>query len=209
LSSAPIAAHAQVRYLALGDSFTIGTGSSPAEAFPAKLTEAWDDTCAVALTNVAKNGYTSEDLVEKELPALESVKPSFVTIAIGANDIVQHVPEDRYRENLEKIFAAVRGAGVAPDHTIALPQPDWSVSPAARSFGVPSEIRARIERYNELLAQAAKSGGARYVDLYPLMRDLADQHELAPDQLHPSAEAHRQWAVSLEKALESCTSFAR
>src|SRR5687767_6022996 len=41
------------RYLALGDSFTIGTGSSPSEAFPSRLVARWRGRgCLAELKNV-------------------------------------------------------------------------------------------------------------------------------------------------------------
>jgi len=195
-----------VRYLALGDSFTIGTGSSPSEAFPARLAEAWSQ-CKVDLTNLAKNGFTSGDVLRVEVPRAGDIAPTFVTVAAGANDIVQRVPEGRYRDHLKSIFRALRDANVAPDHTVALPQPDWSLSPAAKDFGEPATIAARIERYNAILAEEATSAGARYVDIFPLMRELAQRGMIAGDGLHPSAKAHAAWAQALAAQLGSCGAF--
>src|SRR5689334_6941769 len=64
---------APARYLAVGDSFTIGTGASPERSFPARLVARWKDKCAVVLENVAVNGYTTDDVIAEELPAFTRV----------------------------------------------------------------------------------------------------------------------------------------
>src|SRR5436190_2531070 len=74
------------RFLALGDSFTIGTGTSPDRSFPAVLVGIWRDGGArVELANPAVNGYTTDDLIADELPLVASFRPDLVTLLIGAN----------------------------------------------------------------------------------------------------------------------------
>ena len=189
-------------YLALGDSFTIGTGSRPDEAFPAVLVRLWAaEGRAVSLTNPAVNGYTTDDLIATELPLAGTIRPSLVTLLIGANDLVRGVPEDRYRARLVSIFRGLADAGVPASAVYALPQPDWSASPTARAFGKPDELRARIERFNAIIKEEAERGGGTYLDIFPLMRDQARNGMVAPDGLHPSREAHAQWAAALKPLL--------
>ena len=189
---------ASQRYLALGDSFTIGTGVGPERSFPALLVGLWRERgLEVALTNPAVNGYTTDALIERELPLARTVRPTIVTIAIGANDIVRGSDESRYRTQLRRIFSELVAAGVAPRAIHALPQPDWSLSPAAAGFGDPAALRATIDRFNSTLREEAERAGARYIDLGPLMRRQADAGMLAPDRLHPSAAALAEWAAQL------------
>lgn len=192
------------RYLALGDSFTIGTGSTPEQAFPARMVARWGAAgCAVTLRNVAVNGYTTQRIIDRELGALDEVAPTFVTVAAGANDIVQGVPMETYRANLRAIFAALAAHGVTGARVVTLPQPDWSLSPAAEGFGERTEIARQIETYNDALREESQRVGARYVDLFPLMRQQAQQGLIAPDGLHPAAAAHDAWAAALVTALAS------
>jgi len=189
-------------YLALGDSFTIGTGSRPDEAFPAVLVRLWAaEGKAVSLTNPAVNGYTTDDLIATELALAGTIRPSLVTLLIGANDLVRGVPEDRYRAQLVRIFRGLADAGVPASAVYALPQPDWSASPTASAFGKPDELRARIERFNAIIKEEAERGGGTYLDIFPLMRDQARNGMVAPDGLHPSREAHAQWAAALKPLL--------
>jgi lysophospholipase L1-like esterase len=183
------------RFVALGDSFTIGTGSAPEQAFPARLVSR---APCLRLENPARNGFTSQDLIDRELGALGRA-PHLVTVAVGANDIVQGVSEAEYRQNLRVIFARVRESGASI--VIALPQPDWSQSPAARAFGDRTSIARLIEQRNAALREEAERAGARFVDLFPLMRAQASRQELAGDGLHPSAGAHDAWAAELARQL--------
>ena len=190
------------RYLALGDSFTIGTGVGPERSFPALLVERWRARgIDVELTNPAVNGYTTDDLIERELPLAATVQPTLVTLLIGANDLVGRSDAARYGAQLRRILDGLVSAGVAPAAIHGLPQPDWSLAPAASRFGDPEDVRLRIEAFNATMRGEVERAGGRYLDLFSEMRRQAEAGMLAPDGLHPSAEAHAQWAEWLERRL--------
>lgn len=189
-----------VRYLALGDSFTIGTGGPPDLAFPSQFKRfAMKRGVDLRLENVAVNGYSTLQLIDEELEALTRFKPELVTLAIGANDIVRHDDEAEYRKNLKRIFKAINDA--KPRKVLVLPQPDWSQSPVSEGFGDRAAIRARIEKYNAILAEEAKTAGAQYVDLFPQFVEQAKAGLIAPDGLHPSSKAYTAWANALLPSL--------
>ncbi|WP_437519981.1 SGNH/GDSL hydrolase family protein [Sorangium sp. So ce726] len=200
---APTRGLQEIRYLALGDSFTAGTGNQPADAFPSRLAELWRaQGRRVTLKNVAVNGYTTEDVQEREIPEVAPFRPTLVTLAAGANDYVRRWSADAYRSRVRVLLRSIIDAGVAPDRIVALPQPDWSLSPAAASFGDPRQIGADIVAFNTILRDEARAAGARYVDLYPLMHRQAEAQMLASDGLHPSARAHAEWAAALYEQVE-------
>ena len=53
------------------------------------------------MANLGVNGFTSRDVIEVELPQLAALRPDFVTLLIGVNDVVQGVPEATYRQNVD------------------------------------------------------------------------------------------------------------
>jgi len=185
------------RFLALGDSFTIGTGTTPDRSFPAVLTRLWTERgLRVVLDNPAVNGYTTDDLIRDELPHLASFDPTVVTLLIGANDIVRGANADRYRRQLRSIYERIHRE--APHASmIALPQPDWSLSPAGSGYGDGGVIVRAIERFNAIAREEAERAGGSWIDLFPLMREQAEKKMFAPDGLHPSAEAYAAWARAL------------
>ena len=190
------------RYLALGDSFTIGTGVGPERSFPALLVERWRARgIGVELTNPAVNGYTTDDLIEHELPLAAEVRPTLVTLLVGANDIVLRSDELRYAAQVRRILDGLAAAGVAAAAIHGLPQPDWSLAPAASRFGEPDAVRVRIEAFNATMRREVERAGGRYLYLFPEMRRQAEAGMLAADGLHPSAEALAEWAGWLEAHL--------
>lgn len=195
-------ASSPLRFLALGDSFTIGTGGVASESFPARLATRWRTKgCAVVVENVAVNGYTSDDVIELELPSIASFHPTFVSVAVGANDIVRGRSVDAYRQNVRRILAASKASGAR--FVVVLPQPDWSRSPSAVAFGSQPDLAGAIGRFNAVLADEARNAGAEWVDLFPLMQQQAAKGQVAADGLHPSAEAYDEWASELARALSS------
>lgn len=188
-----------MRYLALGDSFTIGTGTTPDRSFPAVLVALWGAAGQDwDLRNPAVNGYTADDLIREELPLVEAYRPDLVTVLIGANDVVAGSREDRYRARLRRIHDRIH-AGAPTAARYALPQPDWSLAPAGATFGDPARIARIIERFNQVAREEAERAGASYVDLFPLMREQLRKGMTAPDGLHPSAEAYAEWAEALRE----------
>lgn len=193
---------ASQRYLALGDSFTIGTGVDAERSFPAELVRRWQARgLDVELTNPAVNGYTTDALIEHELPLARATPPTIVTLLIGANDIVRGSDGSHYRTQLGRILTELVAAGVAPASIYGLPQPDWSASPSAAAFGTPDALRARIVAFNAILREEVERAGGTYVDLFPLMRRQADAGMFAADGVHPSAKALAEWAAALEERL--------
>jgi acyl-CoA thioesterase I len=185
------------RFLALGDSFTIGTGTTPDRSFPAALVRIWTQQGgSVVLANPAVNGFTTDDLVRDELPVIASFRPTLVTLLIGANDIVRGSSEDRYRRQMTAIHKRIRDDGDGA-RVIGLPQPDWSLAPAGSGFGDVAAIARTIERFNRVARDEATRGGASWIDLFPLMREQGRKRMFAPDGLHPSAEAYAEWAREL------------
>jgi lysophospholipase L1-like esterase len=186
-----------LRYVALGDSFTIGTGTTTDRAFPADLAKLWQGSRPLDLANLGVNGYSTQEILDLELPGAKKLHPELVTLAVGANDIVRgRVPED-YRENVRSILEQLHAIGLRGGRIWVIPQPDWSRSPVAAAFGDPATLAERIELYNSILRDEAIRAGSRWVDLFPLMRRQAQQGLVADDGLHPSAAAYAEWAEAL------------
>jgi lysophospholipase L1-like esterase len=185
------------RFLSLGDSFTIGTGTTPDRSFPAVLARTWTQRGrTVVLSNPAVNGYTTDDLIRDELPLVAAFGPTLVTLLIGANDIVRGSTEDRYRQQLRLIHEQL-DEDASDARVIALPQPDWSMSPAGSGFGDIAALARTIERFNEIARDEAERAGALWIDLFRLMREQGRKKMFASDGLHPSAEAYAEWARAL------------
>jgi len=190
-----------LRYVALGDSYTIGTSVSAAESWPSQLVARVHELQLVA--NLGVNGYTSGDLIDDELSALPALEPEFVTLLIGVNDVVQGVPEAAYAANVETILDALLRL-VAINRVVCVATPDYTVTPQGAAFGPPAQQRAGIERVNAILRDACDRRGVRFVpEIFAISQDAAtDRSLVAGDGLHPSGAQYGLWVDAIQLAVE-------
>jgi lysophospholipase L1-like esterase len=193
-----------LRYVALGDSFTIGTSVGEAERWPNQLVGALGMT-APTLTlagNPAVNGYTTRDVIRDELPQLDRLRPEFATLLIGVNDLIQGVSEDEYRSNLGRIFDDLIGRA-GSHHIVAVTTPDYTVTPAGADYGDPEVQSAALRRYNALLTEAALDRGIAVVDIDDVsLRAASDRGLVAGDGLHPSGAQYALWVERIQPVVE-------
>lgn len=189
-----------VRYVALGDSYTIGTSVAEAESWPAQLAARLDGVDLVA--NLGVNGYTSRDLIERELPELAGLEPQLVTVLIGVNDVVQGVPDAEYAANVGLILDGVL-EHVAADAAVCIATPDYTLTPRGSQFGDPMEQSDRIVRVNAILAEACRQRGIAFVpEIFEISHGVTDDASLvAGDGLHPSGAQYRLWTDAIEPAV--------
>jgi lysophospholipase L1-like esterase len=192
---------ATLRYVALGDSYTIGTSIRPSESWPSQLVAQVPQIELVA--NLGVNGYSSDDLIRFELPALEDLRPNFITVQIGANDVVRRVSEVGYSSNVQRILD-VLSARVRVERIVAVATPDYTVTPAGASFGDPSRDSSTIARFNEILGTAAAARGIAFVpEVLAISRVAGDDHSLISDDgLHPSGAQYARWVDAIRPVVE-------
>jgi len=190
------------RYVALGDSYTIGTSVSSAESWPSQLVARLDGRLEL-VANLGINGYSTDDLIAAELPALEDLHPEFVTVQIGVNDVVRGVPQATYASNIELILDALL-EGLAPTRILAVATPDYTLTPMGASFGNPAQQSAEIARFNDVLRAAAQARGIAFVpDIYDISRSVASDPSLvASDGLHPSGAQYALWVDAILAVVE-------
>jgi lysophospholipase L1-like esterase len=187
-----------VRYLSLGDSYTIGTGASDgAHSWPsiiaARLAE--QTRGQVELTNPAINGFTTQDLIEDELPQVRRLKPDLVTILIGVNDLVRERNPADYRASLVRIYDEVKNEKARDGRVFAVSIPNWSVVPAAREYGDPERIRDLTDAFNDIAREEATTRGFGWIDITAAsLSGLGTPGWIASDGLHPGDNQYAAWA---------------
>ena len=185
-----------LRYVALGDSYTIGTALDDAA-------DRWPDRLVTALgrrpptlelvANLAVNGFTSADLIAHELPALDEIGPGFASVLIGVNDVVQGVPAAAYRANVTRILDVLREL-LPANRIVTVATPDYTVTPQGAAYGDPATQAAGILENNGILAALARDRGIAFVDIHDLsLRAGADRTLVASDGLHPSGVQYALW----------------
>jgi acyl-CoA thioesterase I len=189
-----------VRYVALGDSYTIGTSVAEAERWPNQLVARLrdDDIDLELVENLGVNGYTSADLIRDELPRLNELDPEFVSLQIGVNDVVQGVPENAYLDNVATILDELLGR-VRADRIVCVATPDYTITPQGAAFGDPVQQSAAIEHANDRMREACEARGIAHVpEIFELSREAAtDPLLVADDGLHPSGDQYRRWVDAI------------
>ena len=186
-----------MRFLALGDSYTIGEFVSPAERWPVQLA-AWLRREGFALDDpliIATTGWTTDEL----LAAIDRAAPrgpfEMVSLLIGVNNQYRGRDVEEYRVQFAALLArALAFAGGQPQRVLVLSIPDWGVTPFARGRDRTAISRA-IDAFNTVNRAAAEQAGTPYIDIVPVSRQAAlDPTLIAGDGLHPSGKMYTEWA---------------
>lgn len=187
----------RVRYVALGDSYTIGTSVSEEERWPNQLAARMPGLEVVA--NLAVNGYTSADLIDQELPVLEELDAELVSVLIGVNDVVQSVSDGVYATNVAVILDRLLRI-VPPDRIVCVATPDYTRTPRGADYGEPEAQSDAIVRFNAILREGCELRGATFVpEIFEISLEASDDSALvASDGLHPSGEQYRRWVEVIE-----------
>lgn len=185
-----------VRYLALGDSYTIGESVQEAERFPNQLASLLSpEGVSTEVTIIARTGWTTDELWEGI--QARTVEPPYdlVSLLIGVNNQYRGYDINQYRE--EFIFLlnkAIEYAGGDAQRVIVFSIPDWGVTPFAAGRDA-SKIAAEIDAFNQVNLEESQKAGVHYVDVTPVSRQAVDDKTLiASDGLHPSVSMYAQWA---------------
>ena len=187
-----------LRYLALGDSYTIGEGVDPAARWPLQLASQLrvDGVPLADPTIVATTGWTTDELDH----GIDAARPqgdfALVSVLIGVNDQYRGHPLAAYRPRfaalLERAIAFAHGR---PDRVLVLSIPDWGVTRFGAASGRDRAAIAReLDGYNDAAKGICDARGVAFVDITGLSRAQgAEDAMLAADGLHPSPAMYALW----------------
>ena len=110
-----------IRYVAIGDSYTIGFGIAEENRWPNILTNHLKEMGVNIhlVANVAVSGYTVKDIIELELKEVEKIRPDFVTVLIGANDNFEQKEAETYRQELQELLDRLQPMVTNPKNIVA------------------------------------------------------------------------------------------
>ena len=190
-----------MRYLALGDSYSIGEGVQEAERWP-MLLAARLRRAGVPLDDpliVARTGWTTDELAASMDTAMLAPPYDLVTLLIGVNNQYRGRDLDNYRDEFRDLLArAVRLAGGNAGRVIVVSIPDWGVTPFARNDARgAARIGQQVDAFNGVNREEAARVGADWVDVAPLSRQPGEDW-LVADELHPSARQYTYWVDRIE-----------
>jgi lysophospholipase L1-like esterase len=184
----------KIRYLALGDSYTIGEGVAPTETWPFQLSNILkaEKEIEITLTVLAMTGWTTGDLLQAMTEGLEASSFSLASVLIGANNQYQRGSSDIYREELNAILS--RAVKLTGGRVFCLSIPDWGATPFGKSEGRIG-TGADIDSFNEVACRLCSDFLIPFVDITSVSREMrADSQVMVADGLHYTAKMYSIWA---------------
>lgn len=186
----------QLRYLALGDSYTIGESVDSSMRWPVQLVEKLrEDSVNMADAEIiAQTGWTTDELMNGITSAQVGNDYDLVSLLIGVNNQYRGRDISNFREELvELIDIAIRKADSVPENVIVLSIPDWGVMPFAEGLDS-EEIAAEIDSFNNVVREECNYAGIKFFDITDISRRASgDQSLVANDGLHPSGKMYALW----------------
>lgn len=184
-----------VKFLALGDSYTIGESVAVNERWPVQLANALRTKGLICDEPkiIATTGWRTDDLMRAIQNAKLSDNYTLVSLLIGVNNFYQGKSVDTYANEFESLLATtIKLAGQNKQHVIVVSIPDYGFTP----FGESDQIRISkgIDAFNAINKKIAAKYGVAWFNITDISRHgLKDPSLVAGDGLHPSGKMYSQW----------------
>jgi len=188
------------RFVAMGDSITVGMGDPAPEGgwrgFAALLA---DTLPQPDLRNLACLGAQAADVERLQLPAALDLKPDVVSLVVGINDTLRgDFDPSRTGASVGRTVAALRDSG-AQVLTMTLPDP-------GQMFGLPQALARPLARRMHAVNAAVTEVAVRYGTLHydaARVQDTYDRRYWSVDRLHPNERGHRLIACRFHALLDA------
>jgi len=185
-----------LKYLALGDSLTFGTGVTEFQnTYPylvAAQTADKNKDQSLTLYNYSWPGDRTDDLIVKFLDKGISEQPDIITIMIGVNDIHGQISASKFKENYSNILFRLTRETKAKIYVISIPYigaPNLLLPPYNYYFDY------KTKQFNNIIKELALDYNVNYIDLYSPTVNLFKKSgsHYSADLFHPSASGYALW----------------
>lgn len=190
------------KYLALGDSYTIGESVSKSDRFPEQLVAALNEQRASFQSPeiIARTGWRTDQLIAAMDQAELSESYDLVTVLIGVNNEFQGKSSVVFESELRTICQrAIQLAG-GKKNVYILSIPDYGYTPFGQTRK--SLISDRIDEFNAVVQSIADELEVNFVDVTSISRlGLKQKGLIADDGLHPSGRMYEKWVEKIIAAI--------
>lgn len=181
-------------YVALGDSFTAGTGTDRyEESYPYLVAQELAVDREVILKDFAIPGGRTSTLIENLLVPAIIADPDIVTVLIGTNDIHGKVSREKFEKNYKYIIESLQKQTHAKIYLVSIP-----FAGSDRLFLPPYDyyFQRKTLEFNETIVRLSQAYGVDYIDIAtPTEKTFAKEGpHYSADSFHPSAAGYKLWA---------------
>ena len=185
-----------IRYVAIGDSYTVATGIEEKDSWPSQLTQKLKSAgIKINLIEIlGMGGATSQQTLNEVMPLLKNLKPEFITLLIGVNDWIREgISSSKFKIRIKNLIDEIQ-SNLPPKKLLLITIPDFSCSPQKKNWGYGKSATNGITRLNKILKTEAALRDLIIVDIYPLSQNLCSQVGMfSDDGVHPSALQYSKW----------------
>lgn len=191
------------KFLALGDSYTIGESVAEVDRWPVQLAKVLREKGipVEAPRIIATTGWRTDDL--KKAILSEKLKNEFdlVSLLIGVNNQYQSKSAAEYAPEFEQLLKmAITFAGGDNAKVFVVSIPDYGFTPFGKDKQ--EKISREIDEFNDVNRSIALKYGVRYFDITGISRKgLKESDLVADDGLHPSGKMYKEWVDVISRGL--------
>lgn len=195
-----------LRYLALGDSYTIGQSVCITCRFPEQLKDSikkrLNSNDVISVNIIAQTGWTTTNLKSAIAAQNPSTNYDLVTLLIGVNNQYQNKPFSLYEQEFpELVTIAIEKAQGKKENVIVVSIPDYAYTPFGNGN---TTISTQIDTYNAFAQNYCATNNITFINITDITRlGLAQPNLVASDGLHPSELAYSKFVQRiLPEAIE-------
>ena len=186
----------EIRFLALGDSYTVGEGVPYEESWPAQLGEVLTANLQIPVTTtvLAETGMTTAELNDRFQNSDLEANFNLISLQIGVNDQFRGYRPEIFQADFERLLQTIIQFNKGVTSSIFVVSiPDWGYTPFGTNWDQ-EKIRIEIDQFNLIAKGICARHLVRFVDITPISRASdSDWSLVVQDGLHPSAKMYGQW----------------
>jgi acyl-CoA thioesterase-1 len=202
LTTVSVAQNKTIKYISIGDSYTIGEGIDHNLAWPFVLTKRLNEAGlnVKLIANPSVTGFTTQGVLDNEMDIFEKTKPDFATLMIGVNDYVRVTDIKVFHKRLNTIIDKMQKTMTDKTKLILVTIPDYSVTPQGGQYAKGRDVSRDLIEWNKVIIEEGKKRGLPVVDVMKVTQEMKGHPELiANDGLHPSEKEHAIWESMIYK----------
>lgn len=192
-----------IRFLALGDSYTIGQSVPEKERWPAHLVDTLESQGYQidSLKYIATTGWTTQNLISAMNNEAELDSFNLVSLLIGVNNFYQGQDTNRYIQEFELLLLRSIQIAGSKERTFVVSIPDYGATPFGRFNEV--GIGKTTDTWNSINRRITEQYEVDYYDITGISREGKNNYALytASDSLHPSGYQYNLWAEKIYEGL--------
>jgi lysophospholipase L1-like esterase len=192
------------RFLALGDSYTIGESVAEDQRWPIQLVRMLEKTGKEYARPqiIATTGWRTDDLKNAIKAAELSKDFDMVSLLIGVNNQYQGKSAESYAPEFEALLNIAIGlAGSDKSKVFVVSIPDYGYTPFGREKQ--EAISKAIDEFNAVNRAITEKYGVKYFYITDISRKgFTDPELVATDGLHPSGKMYGEWVKVIKEGLE-------